>query len=340
MERNRLTNISLAIVVIFFIGVVLKLAKPVLFPFFIAIFFSFILFPALDFLVRLKIPKGVAVLFIVLATFVIVYLLGSLFYFSGKAFAADFPAYGQKMSTILASFLERLNIHSLDWESFNLLDQLDVTKVGNMLLSTLGPFLTFLTNLFLILLFLVFILAGRGQTETKIARSFNREEGQKFIEIKTNIDKQIQRYLGIKTIISFITGLLATVVLLIFGVDFAIVWGFFTFILNYIPNVGSIIATALPLIIAFFQFDSLWPVFWIFIILGGIQMTLGNFIEPRIMGHGLGLSPLVVVFFLVFWGWLWGLPGMILAVPIAAIIKIVISNIPSLEFISVLMSKG
>jgi predicted PurR-regulated permease PerM len=341
MELKRFLTITLTIVVVFILGVILKIAKPVLFPFFLAIFLSFILYPILDLLMRYKIPKAVAVLFIVLATFFIIYLMGALFYSSGKSFADEFPTYGQKIESILTSLFERLNIlFSLNLESFKWFDQLDVNKVGNLLLDTLGGFLSFLTNLFLILLFMVFILAGRGQTQTKILRSFNKKDGQKLTEIRNNIDAQIQRYLGIKTIISFITGLLATGVLLIFGVDFAVVWGFFTFILNYIPNIGSIIATALPVIIAVFQFDSLWTAIWILIILGSVQMTLGNFIEPRIMGHGLGLSPLVVVFSLVFWGWLWGLPGMILAVPIAAIIKIVISNIPSLEFVSVLMSKS
>ena len=154
------------------------------------------------------------------------------------------------------------------------------------------------------------------------------------------IDHQIQKYLAIKTIVSLATGLMAALVLLIFGVDFAIVFGFMTFLLNYIPNIGSIIATSLPVLIAVFQFETIWPAFWILIILGSIQMLMGNLLEPRLMGQGLGLSPLVVLFSLFFWGWLWGIPGMILAVPIAAIIKIVCSNVPSLEFVGELMSKG
>ncbi len=337
MESNRVTTACLLILVIFIIGVVLKLAGPVLFPFFLAIFLSFTLYPVLDFLTRFKIPRAVAIVFILLGTFFIVYLLGSLLYSSGKTFAAEFPKYGQKINDILTSIQERIKIPSQELESFNLVEQLNIP---NLLLSTLGTFFSFLSNLFLILIFLVFILAGRGETEPKVFRSFKRKQGETFVQIKNNIDAQIQRYLGIKTIISFITGLLATIVLLIFGVDFAILFGFLTFILNYIPNIGSIFATVLPLIIAIFQFDTLWPAFWILIILGSIQMTLGNFIEPRVMGRGLGLSPLVVLFSLFFWGWLWGLPGMILAVPIAAIIKIVTSNIPSLKFISVLISRG
>jgi len=270
--------------------------------------------------------------------------MGSLFYSSVETFTQEIDAYVVKVNNFLNSIIEGLKSLPLpiDWESINEIGQLKMNPkdVGDFLLSTLGPFLSFMLNLFLILVFLVFILAGRGMTETKIMRSFKKGEAKRFIEIKTNIDSQVQRYLGIKTIVSFITGFLATIVMLIFGVDFAIVIGFFTFVLNYIPNVGSIFATAFPIVIAIFQFDTIWPAFWIFIILGAIQMTLGNFIEPRVMGYGLGLSPLVVIFSLVFWGWLWGLPGMILAVPIAAIIKIITANIPSTKFISVMMSRG
>lgn len=340
MESNRVTTASLLLIVVFIIGVVLKLARPVLFPFFLAIFLSFTLYPVLDFLTRFKIPRSVAIVFILLVTFFLVFLLGNLLYSSGKTFAAEFPKYGQKINDILVSISERLPIPSKELEPFNLMDQLNFNNIGNMLLSTLGTFVSFLYNLFLILIFLVFILAGRGETEAKIFRSFNREQGETFIQIKNNIDTQIQRYLGIKTVVSFITGLLATVVLLFFGVDFAIVFGFLTFILNYIPNIGSIIATAFPLVIALVQFDTLWPAFWILIILGTLQMIIGNFIEPRIMGQGLGLSPLVILFSLFFWGWLWGFPGMILAVPIVAVIKIVTSNIPSLKFISILISRS
>ncbi len=339
MESNRVSTASLILIVVFIIGVVLKLARPVLFPFFLAIFLSFTLYPVLDFLTRFKIPRSVAIVIILLVTFLIVYLLGALLYSSGKTFAAEFPKYGQKINDIFASISEKLQIPSQGLESFNLMDQLN-SKSGNLILSTLGNFFSFLTNLFLILIFLVFILAGRGETEAKIFRSFKKEQGETFIQIKNNIDTQIQRYLGIKTAVSFITGLLATIILLFFGVDFAILFGFLTFILNYIPNIGSIIATIFPLIIAVVQFETLWPAFWILIVLGTLQMTIGNFIEPRVMGQGLGLSPLVILFSLFFWGWLWGFPGMILAVPIVAVIKIVTSNIPSTKFISILISRG
>ncbi len=169
--------------------------------------------------------------------------------------------------------------------------------------------------------------------------SFSKKRAEKIIKVIENIDSQVQKYLAIKTGIGLVTGILVTVVLMLFEVDFAILFGFLAFLLNYIPNIGSIIATAFPVIIACFQFETLWPAFWILVILIIIQQIMGSFIEPRLMGEGLDLSPLLVLFFLFFWGWLWGIPGMILAVPIAAVIKIICSNIDGLQFVAELMSK-
>lgn len=340
MQENKVVTASLLLIVVFIGGVVLRQAKPILFPFFLAIFLSFVLSPILGFSSRLKIPKGVSIAFLLLITFFLIYLLGSLFFSSGKAFASDFPKYGQKINSILESFQKKLSISPLQWQSMDWIKNLDLNKIGGLVLSSLGPFFSFLSNLFLIFIFLVFILVGRGKTKAKIQSYFSGKKASKIIEVVNNIDSQIQKYLAIKTVVSLITGILTTFVLILFGVDFAIVFGFLTFLLNYVPNIGSIIATAFPLAIAVFQFDSLWPAFWLLVILGSMQMILGNFVEPKLMGKGLGLSPLVVLFSLFFWGWLWGIPGMILAVPIAAVIKIVCSNIPELEIVAVLMSKG
>lgn len=340
MQGNKVVTASLVIIVIFIGGVVLRLAKPVLFPFSLAVFLSFVLAPLLNFLTRLKIPRAVSIIFILILTFFILYLLGSLFYSSGKAFASAIPEYGQKVNTILASLQDKFNLSQEKWQPVDWVKQLDLGKMGGILLDSLGPFLSFISNLFLILIFLIFILAGKGQVIPKIEQSFNVERASKVSHVLQNIDSQVQRYLAIKTVVSFFTGIFALIILMLFGVDFAIVFGFLTFLLNYIPNIGSIIATAFPVIIAVFQFETIWPAFWILIILIPIQMVMGNVVEPRLMGEGLGLSPLVILFFLFFWGWLWGIPGMILSVPIAAVIKIVSSNIPELQFIAVFMSRG
>ena len=347
MKGDKVVVASLVIIVIFIAGVVLRLAKPVLFPISLAVFLSFLLSPALNFFTRLKIPKTVSIIFILFITFLIIYLMGSLFYSSGNAFASEFPDYKEKIdkklekiSSFLASIQKKLKLSGPNWQPEDWLGELDINKIGGIISTSLGAFFSFMSNFFIIFIFLIFILAGRGKMKVKIKRSFDEKRYKKIVYVLDNIDSQIQKYLAIKTVVSFFTGIFATIVLLLFGVDFAIVFGFFTFILNYIPNIGSIIATVMPVSIAFFQFDTLWPAIWIFIILGSIQMTLGNFIEPRLMGESLGLSTLVVLFFLFFWYWLWGIPGMILAVPTAVIVKIVCNNIPPLHFLGELLSKG
>lgn len=339
MEEKKVAVSSLIIIVIFLSGIVLRLAKPVLFPFFLAIFLSFILYPVLDFLTKIKIPRFISIVFILLLTFFILYLLGTLFYSTGKTFAVEFPKYGEKMSQILSSVFDKLNLPQLRIEATDWVRDIDLDRVGRILGSSIGPFFSFISNLFLVLIFLVFILAGRGSIKKKINKYLDEKKSTQANKVINNIDRQVQRYLVIKTIVSFFTGVFVLIVLLFFDVDFAIIFGFLTFILNYIPNIGSFIATALPVTVAIFQFETIWPAFWILIILMTIQLVMANLIEPRLMGHGLGLSPLVVLFFLFFWGWLWGLPGMILAVPMAAIIKIVCDNIPGMKFVAAFMSK-
>jgi predicted PurR-regulated permease PerM len=339
MENNKMLTFSAGILAVFVTGVILRLAKPILFPFFLALLLYFLLSPALEFMVRLKIPRSIAIIFILLTSFLVVYLLGALFYSSGKAFVSNFPSYGQKINSIFEYLKSHVKFTRIKWDPAAGIGNLDINKIGSFLLSSLGTFFSFISNLFLIFIFLVFMLAGRGKLKVKIANSFSLSRASQIGSIIQNIDRQIQKYLTIKTIISLITGVVTTVVLMIFGVDFAIVFGFLTFLLNYIPTIGSVIATALPVLIALFQFGRIWPAFWIFVIITVADNILGNFLEPKLMGKGLGLSPLAVLFSLFFWGWLWGIPGMILSVPILAVIKIVCGNVPSLKFLEMLLSK-
>jgi len=239
MQGNKVITACLVIVVIFIGGVVLQQARPVLFPFFLAVFLSFILSPMQDFLTRIKIPRFLSIIFILLVAFTLIYLLGALFYSAGKTFAAEFPKYGQRIGAILISLQEKLNLSPLNLETVDWSKQLELNKIGGLVVSSLGPFFSFISNLFLIFIFLIFILAGRGKTKGKLKKSLNKKNSRKVIEVIEKIDGQIQKYLAIKTIVSLFTGIFVTVVLLIFGVDFAIVFGFLTFLMNYIPNIGN-----------------------------------------------------------------------------------------------------
>jgi predicted PurR-regulated permease PerM len=338
MENNKILTLSSGIVAIFLVGVILRLAKPVLFPFFLAIFFYFVLSPVLDFLTGLKVPKLIAVVAILLFTFLVIYLMGILFYSSGETFAAEFPKYGQKLSGMLESLQESLKLPKAKWEPLAWVESLDINKLGSFFLASLGTILSFISNLFLILIFLVFMLAGRGKLNLKLKNFLHARQAGQWNRVIDNIDRQVQGYLALKTLICIVSGILATLILVIFGVKFAVVFGFLTFLLNYIPNIGPLIAKIFPFIFALLQFEKFWPAFWVLAVLFAVDGVL-TVVEPRMMGQRLGLSPLAILFALFFWGWLWGIPGMILAVPIMVILKIVCGNFPSLKFAEVLMSK-
>ena len=157
-------------------------------------------------------------------------------------------------------------------------------------------------------------------------------------EVLKTVDSQVRQYLVTKTLISLGTGILTWLVLLILGVDFPLVFGFIASVLNYIPNIGSTIAVLFPFALSLLQFESLGVPLGVILGLGGTQMVMGNVVEPRIMGYRLNLSPLLILVSLIFWGWLWGMWGMILAVPMMAAIKIVMENLDPVKPIAALMS--
>ncbi len=339
MAESRLTRISLVIIVLFISGIILKIARPVLLPLLVALFISYAISPLLDWLIKFKVPKPLAFISILALTFALLYLFGLLLYSSGKYFASEFPKYNRQVDSLVAELTAWLEHLPFKASLPTIISQFNVEKLTGFLLGTLGSFLAFLGNLLIVFVFVIFILAGRDRLPSKIAAALAEERAVYVNRIVASINRQVQKYLAVKTVVSLLTGALATFILLLFGVDFALLLGFLTFILNYIPSLGSIIATVLAVLMAFFQFGNSLVPLWILILLGLIQTVIGNFLDPRLMGRSLDLSPLLVIFSLIFWGWLWGIAGMFLSVPLLAVFKIVFENVPSLKFLAVLMSK-
>lgn len=340
-KDNKALTIAAWIIAAAVLGFVFKSTKAVLFPLFLALFIYFILAPVQDMLIKIKLSRSVSLVVIILFTFVMLYLMALLFYSSGKALAADLPDYGNKLKAMVDGWRNSIELPGggefdpLAWAS-----TLDVGKVGAFLLNSLGTFVSFLSTIFLVLIFLIFMLAGRGKLDEKIGRfTPHPRKSAQIVEMVENIDHQVQKYLALKTLISLGSGLLAMAVIMAFGVRYAILWGFITFVLNYIPNIGSFIAKILPFAFALLQLDRAWPAVWMLAILFVTDAITGMIIEPRIMGKGLGLSPLGILVALFFWGWLWGIPGMILAVPIMVVMKIIASHFPSMKWFEALLSK-
>jgi predicted PurR-regulated permease PerM len=195
-------------------------------------------------------------------------------------------------------------------------------------------------NIFLIIIYVAFLLAEQSMFAKKIGQVLG-DPGriQAFDRILSQVNSAVRTYVYVKTLMSFLTGILSYVVLLSFGVDFPVLWAFMIFLLNYVPYVGSFVATFLPASFAVFQFQSFYVFIWIFLAIQVVQILVGNVLEPKVMGKTLNLSPLGVLLALTFWGMIWGIMGMILSVPITSILVIIALRFPSTRFVAVLLSE-
>ncbi|MFC1502587.1 AI-2E family transporter [bacterium] len=334
LAESRLTTLLLGILVVIAAGFVLHLLQSIFKPLLLAIFLSFLFEPMVQFFMRLKFPKFLAFSISLILVFVVLYLIGLMVFASISAFTEEFPKYEPKFVSLYKSVTTALNIpaEQLQWK-----DIWNTLSIPSFLSSVAGPFIGFITDLFLILLFTIYIVLGKSDFISKISKAFTKNRAEQINTIYKNINKGMQKYLVTKTLISLLTGAIAFIILSLFRVEFAFIWGLLTFLLNFIPNIGSVIATVPPIFVAFFQFGTIFPTLWIALLLMTTQMSIGNFIEPRIVGKRLHLSPLVVILSLIFWGFIWGPVGMVIAVPISCALQIVCANIENLKPVSVFL---
>lgn len=188
--------------------------------------------------------------------------------------------------------------------------------------------------------FLMFMLVEAPYLDDKINKAFGRNSGR-VRKILSTISEQVSQYLGTLALISMATGVCAWIVLTILDVKLAAGWGVLTFLLNFIPTVGSIIATIPPVVMAIIQFSpGLFKPFLVLLSLTAIQVTIGNIITPKVVGDRLGVSPVMILLSLLLWAMIWGIPGALLSTPIISIVKIVCENIPVMHPIAILIGSG
>lgn len=194
-------------------------------------------------------------------------------------------------------------------------------------------------NTIIIIVYLIFLLLDQGKFGRKVSRMFPEPEKEKKLrDMIGRVYLRIETYLFIKTITSTLTAVLSYFIMAAFGLDFAAFWAVLIFILNYIPNIGSIIATVFPSVLAVVQFDTLYPFFFIAGGITALQFLIGSVIEPRFLGNTLNLSPIVILLSLVLWGTIWGVAGMFLCIPLTVILVIAFSEFPKTRPIAVLLS--
>jgi predicted PurR-regulated permease PerM len=326
---------------VFFIFV-LKELRQIFIPFFIALFFYFMLNDAVHKLTEFKIPKTLIMIGLLLVIFICLYLLGLLIFTGASSFIDNFPAYSEKITQLVKNLLASLKLPLLDvkqyiahieWEK-----TFDPRQITALVSGTMGNFTSFIGNLLLVLLLLMFMLGEKVPMVTRIARALSRERGEELQRIVAAIDTRVQHYLFIKTLMSVTTAALAALILLLGRVDFVIFSALLIFFLNYIPTFGSLVGTIFPVLIAFLRYGFCLRLVLITAGLMVMQFVMGNVFEPQVMGKSLDLSPIVIVLSLIFWGWLWGVVGMFLAVPITSALKIIFESIPALKPLAAAMS--
>jgi predicted PurR-regulated permease PerM len=324
--------ITLASFVIVVAG--MRAAEPLLTPFLLSALIAMICTPPLFWLQQKNVPTGLAVLIVVIGIMIAGLLLGTFVGSSLNDFANAAPIYQTRLQEATIDLFAWLNSFGIDASSQVLLEYFDPAKAMQMIAASLKQVGGVLTNTFLILLTVIFILLEASGFPDKLQAALKDPESSlpRFAEISNNV----KSYLSIKTVFSLITGLLVTGWLFILGVDFPLLWGLIAFLLNYVPNIGSIIAAIPAVLLAFVQFGLSRAL----IVAAGyvaINIVLGTILEPRFMGRGLGLSTLVVFVSLVFWGWVLGPIGMLLSVLLTMIVKIALESREDTRWIGILL---
>lgn len=325
-EQSWLITASLIVIAAVALALALWFTRPVMVPFVLALFFFFLASPLTDLLERrLRLPRWSSVLITLLAVAGLLGLLGLLITTSMRGLLESVDIYRERLLGFAQRVFALLDRYGLDLGQQSVLSAIREMPLLRMLQTTAGTALGLLRDGFFVLIFVIFLLLGR-RPERRRTRLYDQ------------IDGKIRKFILTKSVISATTGILVGLILAAFQLDLALVFGVLAFLLNFIPSIGSVVATLLPIPIALVQYESIWPVLGVFAFPGFVQMAIGNVIEPKIMGEGLDLSPVTVLLALVFWGLIWGLVGMLLAAPITAVLRIVLLQFRTTRAVAELLS--
>ena len=312
----------------------LRAAGQLLLPFLVSVLLAIIALPLMVWLQRRGAPTAVAVLATILTA---VAILAGVVIVVGRSlneFTAAAPGYQARFQELAGSTLTWLDALGIETQGWGAREFLNPGALMDLVGGTLRAVAAVAQNTFLVVLTMVFILAEAAGFSGKLRVVFG--ERSDHLERFGVMARQIQRYLAIKTLISLATGILVGLWVSVLGLGFPLLWGLVAFIFNYIPNLGSILAAVPPVLLALVQFG---PGRATVVAAGYLAINIGlaNFLEPYLMGRRLGLSTLVILLSLIFWGWVWGPVGMLLSVPLTVIVKIALENTEDFRWVATLL---
>lgn len=309
--------VSVSLVAAVAVGFALHWLQPVMIPLVLAVLLMYGLAPLVDWIMaRGRVGKGVAILVALLFSVLGLLAVAELVEVSVRSLAENkgmYAARAQELSTRLSGWLERFGFDPAQASMGESLRALPVSKWASGLANGL---LGLVSNGFLVLIFLIYLLLGRSPAPA--------EGGG----LGAEIERRVKRYIVVKVGLSLLTGAAVGGILMVLGVELAVVFGLFAFFLNFIPSLGSIVATLLPLPVVFFDPAASTTTALLAVALPAtVQVVIGNVLEPRIIGESLQLHPVTILVALIFWGMLWGVAGMILAAPVTAVLKILFDHL-------------
>lgn len=322
--------------------VILKELQGVMLPLIVAVIIAVIFEPFHRWLQTKRIPGFASIIIIVIIILIISNITSLFVITSFSSFKEAIPRYQEKFGLMYANFTAWLEnsyyFKAYFAKSINLNSLVTGERVGAVMESILSGVLGLFGNYVLILIYVVFLLTEMGSVRDRVRLAFSEENSSRISLIIENIFTDIKKYLVGKTLINFTHAVLVFIILTLFGADFAIVWGFLTFFMAFIPNIGPFFATILPVAAVLIQFDNTGTSIVLLILLFVTGFIMGNVVEPKIFGNTLNISPFLILASLIFWGYLWGIMGMLLSVPILSMIKITLSKFESTRPVSILMS--
>ncbi|WP_303902998.1 AI-2E family transporter [Thiohalomonas denitrificans] len=339
--RERLLATALWTLIAFAVGYLLVAAQALIIPFIVAIFVWYLLNAlAISFgsisVAGVQAPRWLQFVLAGLALLVATNLVIGIIAASVGELIDAAPIYQENLRSLIERLQQRFGWAGQPGAS-QLLGEFDL---GRLIRRIAAGFGSLIGNLGLIAVYLLFLFLEQRYFGAKLAAVLRTEERQhRARRLLLELDRDVRTYLGVKTLVSALTSLASWALMHWVGLDFAAFWALLIFVLNFIPNVGSLVATALPTLLALLQFASLAPFLILLFGIGSIQMLVGNVLEPQIMGRSLNMSPLVIILSLVMWGFMWGIAGMFLALPITMIAMMIFYNFENTRWIALLMSR-
>jgi AI-2 transport protein TqsA len=312
--------------------------QSVLQPLFFAMFLGFLMHPIHRWLVRRGIPSMLSYGVIVIIVALAVFGMASMLYDNISQLSEKIPIYEARLETMIRSVAIRLPIDKEKTKEGFLRNIVTPDQMLAEYRTALGRFGDFTSWAALTFVYLLFLIAEKVSFPNRLKLAFGDMHGERIMSVVESINQAIGNYIAVKTLVSALAGFTSYAVLAFFDVEFAATWGILIFLFNYIPYLGSLIAVSVPILLSFLQFYDVWRGIVITIALIGIQQIIGAFIEPRMTGQRLDVSPLLILLALAFWGVVWGIIGMILAVPLLVIAKIILDNINETKPIATLIS--